>query len=135
MARTLSLTVPSGHLTLGNLLGAISHWTEDQRGGDSLYGIADLHALTTEHDPRTVQSLTLEQAALLVAAGLDPRRCTVFVQSQVPGRASGAARASWHRLASGQAQVRAGAERSIVTYQQPPARFSAAMTRKKAAHP
>jgi tryptophanyl-tRNA synthetase len=87
MARTLSLTVPSGHLTLGNLLGAISHWTQDQRGGDSLYGIADLHALTTEHDPRTVQSLTLEQAALLVAAGLDPRRCTIFVQSQVPGHA------------------------------------------------
>ena len=87
MARTLSLTVPSGHLTLGNLLGAISRWTEDQRGSDSLYGIADLHALTTEHDPRTVQSLTLEQAALLVAAGLDPRRCTIFVQSQVPGHA------------------------------------------------
>jgi tryptophanyl-tRNA synthetase len=80
MARTLSLTVPSGHLTLGNLLGAIRRWTEDQRGPDSLYGIADLHALTTEHDPRTVRSLTLEQVALLVAAGLDPRRCTIFVR-------------------------------------------------------
>jgi tryptophanyl-tRNA synthetase len=87
MARTLSLTVPSGHLTLGNLLGAIRRWTEDQRGRDSLYGIADLHALTTEHDPRTVRSLTLEQVALLVAAGLDPRRCTIFVQSQVPEHA------------------------------------------------
>ena len=49
MARTLSLTVPSGHLTLGNLLGAIRHWAQDQRGSDSLYGVADLHALTTEH--------------------------------------------------------------------------------------
>ena len=84
MARTLSLTVPSGHLTLGNLLGAIRHWAEDQRGSDSLYGVADLHALTTEHDPGTVRTITLEQVALLVAAGLEPRRCTIFVQSQVP---------------------------------------------------
>jgi tryptophanyl-tRNA synthetase len=87
MARTLSLTVPSGHLTLGNLLGAISQWVEDQRSSDSLYGVADLHALTTEHDPATVQALTLEQLALLVAAGLDPDRCTIFVQSQVGAHA------------------------------------------------
>ena len=61
MARTLSLTVPSGHLTLGNLLGAIRQWAADQRGSESLYGIADLHALTTEHDPATVRALTLER--------------------------------------------------------------------------
>jgi tryptophanyl-tRNA synthetase len=84
MARTLSLTVPSGHLTLGNLLGAIRQWAEDQRGSNSLYGIADLHALTTEHNSATVRTLTLEQLALLVAAGLDADRCTIFVQSQVP---------------------------------------------------
>jgi tryptophanyl-tRNA synthetase len=87
MARTLSLTVPSGHLTLGNLLGAIRQWAEDQRGIDSLYGIADLHALTTEHDPATVRALTLEQLALLIAAGLGADRCTIFVQSQVPAHA------------------------------------------------
>jgi tryptophanyl-tRNA synthetase len=87
MARTLSLVVPSGHLTLGNLLGAIRLWVENQRGIDSLYGIADLHALTTEHDPATVQALTLEQLALLVAAGLDTNRCTMFVQSHVPAHA------------------------------------------------
>ena len=84
MARTLSLTVPSGHLTLGNLLGAIRQWAGDQRGADSLYGVADLHALTTEHDPAAVRALTLEQLGLLLAAGLDPGRCTIFVQSQVP---------------------------------------------------
>ncbi|HTP15042.1 MAG TPA: tryptophan--tRNA ligase [Streptosporangiaceae bacterium] len=84
MARTLSLTVPTGHLTLGNLLGAIRHWAADQRGSDSLYGVADLHALTTEHDPASVRALTIEQVALLVAAGLDPHRCTIFVQSHVP---------------------------------------------------
>jgi len=87
MARTLSLTVPSGHLTLGNLLGAIRHWAEDQRGADSLYGIADLHALTTEHNPADVRAMTLEQLALLLAAGLDADRCTIFVQGQVPAHA------------------------------------------------
>jgi tryptophanyl-tRNA synthetase len=85
--RTLSLTVPSGRLTLGNLLGAIRHWAGVQRGGDSLYGLADLHALTTEHDPAAVAATTTEQFALLVAAGLDPGRCTLFVQSHVPAHA------------------------------------------------
>jgi tryptophanyl-tRNA synthetase len=87
MARTLSLAVPSGHLTLGNLLGAIRHWVSDQRGTDTLYGTADLHALTTEHDPQLVREVTLEQVALLIAAGLDPGRCTIFVQSHVPAHA------------------------------------------------
>src|ERR1700749_4300172 len=85
MARSLSLVVPSGPLTLGNLLGAIQHWVADQRGRDSLYGVADLHALTTEHDPAAVREITREQLALLVAAGLDPERCTIFVQGHVPG--------------------------------------------------
>src|ERR1700759_3952781 len=87
MARSLSLTVPSGHRTWGNLLGAIRQWVADQRGLDSLYGVADLHALTTEHDPASVRAITREQLALPVAAGLDPERCTIFVQSQVPGHA------------------------------------------------
>jgi len=85
MARSLSLTVPSGHLTLGNLLGAIQYWAADQRGDDSLYGVADLHALTIEHDPASVRAMTREQLGLLVAAGLDPERSIIFVQSHVPG--------------------------------------------------
>jgi tryptophanyl-tRNA synthetase len=87
MTRTLSLVVPSGRLTLGNLLGAIAHWVVDQRGPDTLYGIADLHALTSEHGPLAVRADTVEQFALLIAAGLDPDRCTIFVQSQVPAHA------------------------------------------------
>jgi tryptophanyl-tRNA synthetase len=87
MTRSLSLAVPSGHLTLGNLLGAIQHWVADQRGPDSLYGVADLHALTTEHDPAAVREITREQLALLVSAGLDPERSIIFVQSHVPGHA------------------------------------------------
>ena len=85
--RVLSLVVPSGSLTLGNLLGAIGHWVADQRGADTLYGIADLHAITVPRDPAVVRAQTLEQAALLLAAGLDPARCTVFVQSSVPAHA------------------------------------------------
>ena len=87
MARTLSLVVPSGSLTLGNLLGAIQQWVADQRGGDTLYGIADMHALTVPRDPAVVRAQTLEQAGLLLAAGLDPARCTVFAQSGVPAHA------------------------------------------------
>jgi tryptophanyl-tRNA synthetase len=78
------MAVPSGRLTLGNLLGAIRHWVTDQRGTDSLYGVPDLHALTTGHDPALVRETTLEQVALLLAAGLDPARCVAFIQSQVP---------------------------------------------------
>jgi tryptophanyl-tRNA synthetase len=87
MPASLSLVVPSGHLTLGNLLGAVRGWTTDQRQVGGLYGVADLHALTLEHDPAQVRALTLEQVGVLLAAGLDPARCTVFVQSQVPAHA------------------------------------------------
>jgi tryptophanyl-tRNA synthetase len=87
MARSLSLIVPSGSPTIGNLFGAIQHWVADQRGSDTLYGVADLHALTTPHDPASVRATTREQAMLLLAAGLDPARCIVFVQSHVPAHA------------------------------------------------
>ena len=87
MSANLSLVVPSGHLTLGNLLGAVLGWTTDQRQAGGLYGVADLHALTLEHDPAQVRALTLEQVGVLLAAGLDPRRCTIFVQSHVPAHA------------------------------------------------
>ncbi len=87
MARTLSLVVPSGALTLGNLLGAIQHWARDQHGTQTLYGIADMHALTSEHEPEAVRASTVEQFALLIAAGLDPQRCTIFVQSHVAAHA------------------------------------------------
>jgi tryptophanyl-tRNA synthetase len=87
MSGSLSLVVPSGHLTLGNLLGAVLRWTSDQRQAGGLYGVADLHALTIEHDPAQVRALTVEQVGVLLAAGLDPERCTIFVQSHVPAHA------------------------------------------------
>ena len=85
MSRSLSLVVPSGHLTLGNYLGAIRHWVIGQHDKSvGLFGVADLHALTVEHDPAEVARLTREQAATLLAAGIDPARSIVFVQSHVP---------------------------------------------------
>ncbi len=81
--RVFSGTAPSGRLTIGNYLGAIKHWVATQQDADSLFCVVDLHALTVDHDPALVRARTLEIAALLLAAGLDPDTCTIFVQSHV----------------------------------------------------
>ncbi|MCB0893891.1 MAG: tryptophan--tRNA ligase [Nocardioides sp.] len=85
MERTLSLLTPSGRLTLGNLLGALRPMAAGQDATDGFYGIADLHAMTTPHDPGRLRALVLETATLMLAAGLD--RSTLFVQSRVPAHA------------------------------------------------
>jgi len=75
---------PSGHLTLGNYLGALRRFAEptDEPG---FYFVADLHAMTTLHDPRPLAALTRETALLLLAAGLPDE--SVFIQSAVPAHA------------------------------------------------
>jgi len=83
MTRTLSLLTPSGRLTLGNLLGALRPMAARQE--DAFYGISDLHAMTTEHDPALLRERTAEMATLLLAAGLT--EATVFRQSRVPAHA------------------------------------------------
>lgn len=84
MTRIFSGVKPTGHLTLGNYLGAVRRWAEvDQYRADALFSIVDLHALTVEHDPARVRRLSRQAATLLLAAGLDTARCTVFVQSHV----------------------------------------------------
>ncbi|MFD3487481.1 tryptophan--tRNA ligase [Streptomyces sp. NPDC058665] len=84
MTRIFSGIKPTGHLTLGNYLGAVRRWAEvDQYRADALFSIVDLHALTVEHDPARVRRLSRQAATLMLAAGLDPARCTVFVQSHV----------------------------------------------------
>jgi tryptophanyl-tRNA synthetase len=77
---TLSLLTPSGRLTLGNLLGALHPMAQRQQ--HAFYGVSDLHAMTTRHDPALLRERTRELAALLLAAGLD--RSTLFLQSAVP---------------------------------------------------
>ncbi|OAH14649.1 tryptophan--tRNA ligase [Streptomyces jeddahensis] len=84
MTRIFSGVKPTGHLTLGNYLGAVRQWAEvDQHRADALFCVVDLHALTVEHDPGRVRRLSRHAVTLLLAAGLDPGRCTVFVQSHV----------------------------------------------------
>ncbi|MBM9508593.1 tryptophan--tRNA ligase [Actinacidiphila acididurans] len=84
MTRIFSGIKPTGHLTLGNYLGAVRRWVaEDQHRAEALFCVVDLHALTVEHDPARVRRLSRQAASLLLAAGLDPRLCTVFVQSHV----------------------------------------------------
>lgn len=83
MSRTLSLLTPSGPLTLGSYLGALRPMRERQ--DDAFYGVADLHALTTDHDPAALRSHADEMATLFLAVGLD--RATLFRQSHVPAHA------------------------------------------------
>jgi len=81
--RVFSGIQPTGVLHIGNLLGAIQNWVEDQHRADSFYCIVDLHALTTPKTPGEVGTNSLELAQLLIACGLDPAVCTLFVQSHV----------------------------------------------------
>ncbi|MGN9819217.1 tryptophan--tRNA ligase [Streptomyces sp. SD11] len=84
MKRVFSGIKPTGHLTLGNYLGAMRRWSAvDQHEADALFCVVDLHALTVDHDPGRVRRLSRQAATLLLATGLDPRLCTVFVQSHV----------------------------------------------------
>ena len=78
-------TADSFHL--GNYLGALRQWVALQEDFDPFYFIADLHAITIEQDPKVLRERTLVSAAQLVAAGVDPARATIFVQSQVPAHA------------------------------------------------
>ena len=84
MKRVLSGIAPSGDFTLGNYLGALRHWVTFQDDNDAFYCVVDLHALTTEIDPAVLRRNSLDAALNLLAIGLNPERCTVFVQSHVP---------------------------------------------------
>lgn len=73
----------TGKLTLGNYLGAINNWVQMQEEYDCYYMIANLHSLTIRNDPETLRNNTLKVLAMYVAAGLDPEKNTIFIQSQV----------------------------------------------------
>jgi tryptophanyl-tRNA synthetase len=82
--RIFSGIQPSGAPHLGNDLGAIRNYVKLQWEYEALYCIVDYHALTSLHDPETLRVRTREMVAALVALGLDPERCTLFVQSHRP---------------------------------------------------
>jgi tryptophanyl-tRNA synthetase len=84
MKRVFSGIQPSGELHLGNYLGAVQNWVKLQTQHDCLFCVVDLHAITQPYEPANLSSLTLDMAVSLYAAGLDPEKCIVFVQSHVP---------------------------------------------------
>jgi tryptophanyl-tRNA synthetase len=83
VTRVFSGIQPSGDLHLGNYLGALRRFVDDQHEHDSVFCIVDLHALTLPHEVDALGRRTLEAAAMYLAAGLDPSVCTLFVQSHV----------------------------------------------------
>jgi len=78
---------PSGNLHIGNYLGAIKRWVAMQDEYDCIYCVVDLHAITMPQDPQELRAQTLQLLGLLIACGLDPDRCLLFVQSHVPTHA------------------------------------------------
>jgi tryptophanyl-tRNA synthetase len=86
--RVLSGIQPTADsFTLGNYLGAVRNWVAMQDDYEAFYMVVDLHAITVEQDPATLRRRTRVAAAQLLAAGLDPQRCALFVQSHVPEHA------------------------------------------------
>ena len=88
MPRVLSGIQPTADsFHLGNYLGAVRQWVALQDSYDAFYCVVDLHAITVPQDPKLLTQRTRIAAAQLLAAGLDPDRCTLFVQSHVPEHA------------------------------------------------
>lgn len=85
--RILSGVQPTGNLHIGNYLGAIQNWVKLQEEFECLYCLVDLHAITVWQDPAALRASTREVAAALIAAGIDPKRHILFVQSQVAAHA------------------------------------------------
>ncbi len=82
-----SAVQPSGNVTIGNYVGAISNWVRLQSEYDCYFAIANMHSITVRQEPAELRRRTLEVAALYLACGIDPEKCTLYVQSQVPQHA------------------------------------------------
>ncbi len=87
MQRVFSGIQPTGVPTLGNYLGAIRNWVPMQDDHECIFCVVDLHALTVWQEPKGFGAQTREMAAALLACGLDPQKCTLFVQSHVHAHA------------------------------------------------
>ncbi|MBR6107398.1 MAG: tryptophan--tRNA ligase [Oscillospiraceae bacterium] len=85
--RIFSAIQPTGVFTLGNYIGAIRNWHKLQDDFDSIYCIADLHAITVLQEPAELRKNTMRAFALMLACGIDPKRSITFVQSQNPHHA------------------------------------------------
>ncbi|MFA6383171.1 MAG: tryptophan--tRNA ligase [Parcubacteria group bacterium] len=85
--RIFSGVQPSGNLHIGNYLGAIKNWVKLQEEYDSIFCVVDLHAITVPQNPEELRKKTLEVAKVYLAAGIDPEKCSIFIQSHVPEHA------------------------------------------------
>jgi tryptophanyl-tRNA synthetase len=79
----LSGIQPTGEIHIGNYLGAVKQWIALQEKNECIFCVVDLHALTAPYDPKKLQESTLEKAIAYIAAGVDPEKSIIFVQSQV----------------------------------------------------
>src|SRR5438552_5584127 len=86
-ARVLSGMQPTGNLHIGNYLGALKNWVKIQSDYECIFCIVDLHAITVHQPPDELRAKIEETAALLLAAGIDPKQSSVMVQSAVPAHA------------------------------------------------
>ena len=82
--RILTGVQPTGALHLGNYLGAIRNWRNFLDSHECLFFIVDLHAITVPQDPQELTASTRKAAAAYIASGMDPQKCSIFVQSHVP---------------------------------------------------
>lgn len=82
--RVFSGIQPSGTFTLGNYVGAVRNWAPLQQQYDCIYSVVNMHAITVRQEPAALRRQTHEAAAMLLAAGIDPKKSIVFVQSHVP---------------------------------------------------
>lgn len=78
---------PTNNLTIGNYLGAVKNWVKLQNDYRCFYAVANMHAITVRQNPAELRQRTLSLAALLIACGVDPEKCVLYVQSQVPAHA------------------------------------------------
>ena len=85
MKRVFSGVQPTGNIHIGNYLGALKQFVELQNDNECLYCIVDLHSITVPQDPAELRKHSLDVAALYMAIGVDPKKATIFVQSDVPG--------------------------------------------------
>jgi len=82
--RIFSGVKPSGELTIGNYLGAIKNWVKLQDDYESIFCVVDLHAITVPQDPELLRKRTIEIARVYLAAGIDPEKSSIFIQSHLP---------------------------------------------------
>ena len=85
--RVFSGIQPTGDTHIGNYLGAIRHWVASQAEFDNIFCVVDLHTITVPQDPLALKAKTREVAAILLAAGIDPKLSTIFIQSHVSAHA------------------------------------------------